>query len=250
MEKNNNTTSENMKQIVILSRYTWEDRMTSMQCAWGYSYTFIDITNPDEWKICIKRCTAGCGQDLEDVIGKFENHKVTDEYRDWYNKETKRQHDESIRIQAKKMYEECTKELEKYNASKRVQKKGQIVVVHGGRKHDGRIGRVMWIGKNSFKPNYSSRYSTWQQAALGGICGMKPYTIPEKDSDLVLIRPLTPTAWADGLEKAYIDLKRCEVIEGFEPINITMQDCIDTCERRSGGWKAFTMADTYDYVEY
>ena len=54
METKNNNTSENMKQIVILSRYTWEDRMTSMQCAWGYSYTFIDITNPDEWKICIR----------------------------------------------------------------------------------------------------------------------------------------------------------------------------------------------------
>lgn len=250
MEKKNNNTSENVKQIVILSRYTWENRMTSMQCAWGYSYTFIDITDENNWKICNESCTTGCGESLADVIGDYTSHKPTDEHRDWYNKETKRLHDESIRYQAEKMYEKCTEELAKYNASKRVQKKGQIVVVHGGRKHDGRIGRVMWIGKNSFKPSYSSRYATWQQAALGGICGMKPYTIPEKDSDLVLIRPLTPTAWSDGLEKAYIDLNRCEVIEGFEPINITMQDCIDTAERQSGGWKAFTMADTYDHYEY
>lgn len=221
--------------------YDWDDPMTSMQCAWYTRYTYLDLDEK-----AIKSCSpcSGCGQSLKDKLGEYEEVPLTDELKALCRSI---KHEEAER-KAAKAFEEYSKEVEEYNNLYRPQEKGQIVTITEG-KHKGKVGRIVWIGKNSFKRSYGSRYTSWRQAAVLGIINSRPYTIPCKDLDLVLVRPVQyGTTWEDGTEKVYIDIDRCRVTEGFKPIVLTLDDCRRFCDRQSRNWTAYR--DGYNRHDY
>ena len=173
---------------------------------------------------------------------------ITDELRKMYY-DIKAENEER---EAQKLLAEYTKEVEDYNKTLRPQQKGQIVEITEG-KHKGKKGRIVWLGINSFKPsNRYSRYnraSSWRAAAILGIIGSRPYSIPAKDCDLVLVRPIQyGTTWEDGVEKVYIDIEKCHVIEGFNPLSVTIEDCRRQSQRNHENWT--NLRDGYDTKVY
>lgn len=200
-----------MKKIAIVSTYKWDDPMTDMNCAWYTHYTYIDV---ETGEIGEKSACTGCGRDLTDEL-ECEVVPMTDAIREMYRESVHRK----AEAKAKADYELFEKEVAEYNATLRVQQKGQIVEITAG-KHKGKVGRVTWIGRSKYNRSYGSRYSSWRQAAVMGMVNDRPYTIPCKDEDLVLVRPLV--AWQDGREKVYVDIDKCKVVEGFVPLTIDM----------------------------
>lgn len=191
----------------IIESSTWEDSMTDMACAWGHRYKLFDV---DTHEITSVKVGTGWGQKFEEVCDA-EIVPVTEKIRQDYLATVARIEEECVQSQFAKFLEE----VEQYNQTNRVQCVGQTVIIKKG-KYNGHSGTVRWIGKNKFKKTYGNRYESWKAAAIIGICNMRPYTIPAKDSDLVLVR--------EGTFKAYVPIEYCEVTQGFVPLTLTLDD--------------------------
>jgi hypothetical protein len=181
--------------------------MTDMACAWGLGYKLFDV---DTHEIVGVEVRTGCGQKFEDVCDA-EILPMTEEIKQVYLTLMAQKEEEA----AQKQFETFLKEVEEYNRTNRVQRVGQIVTIKKG-KYNGHSGVVKWIGKNKFKKSYGNPYQHWKVAAIIGMSNMRPYTIPAKDLDLVLVR--------QGDFKAYVPIEYCEVTEGFAPLTLTIED--------------------------
>lgn len=235
--KTTNATTESKKRVAIVSTYKWDDPMTDMNCAWYTHYTYIDVETGQVGEV--SACT-GCGRGLTDEVD-CEVVPMTDEVKALYQESVKRM----AEARAKADYERFAKEVDEYNATLRVQAKGQVVEITDG-KHKGKVGRVTWIGKSKFG-NRSPRHSTWRQAAVFAMCSDRPFSIPCKDDNLVLVRPLSGS-WADGNEKVYVDIDKCKVIEGFMPLTLDMDKVRAYNKRSDSNWTAYRGA--YDGRSY
>ena len=236
----NMNVNANMKRVCIIKSYTWDDPMTSMECAWYTCYQYVDLDSHT-----ISTARAYQGGSIEDALNKkVEVVPMTDEIRTLCYDIVK----ENNLKAAKADYERFSKEIEEYNKSLRPQKKGQLVQITSG-KHKGKIGRITWLGKNTFKRSYQPRYGGWRAAAVMAMIDSRPYTIPAKDCDLVLVRPTKyGTTWEDGTEKCYIDISKCVVTEGFEPITLTLEDCKRFSKRSEENW--FNYGGGYNVKTY
>ena len=193
--------------VVIISSYEWDDPMTDMNCAWG---TYFNVLYPETGKIGSLFEGTGWGQRLKDLYPDYEFIDIKDDHRKMYA-DIK----EKAKIaKADKDYERFLDELAEYNAKRLPQEIGQIVKVVGKGKHNGKVGKVSWFGKSKFNRSYGSRYTHWKAAAICAMMESRPYTIPNKNNDLILVRP------TDGSEKFYIDPKNCEVIEGYKEVTL------------------------------
>jgi hypothetical protein len=230
-----------MKKIAVIMSYIYDDKMTSMACAYHTCYQYLNI---DERKI--ETTSAYQQGSIQDALRgeEIEVVPMTDELRQLCY-QIKREEAEAA---AQRAYEKYSKEVEEYNKTFRPQEKGQIVEITAG-KHKGKVGRITWIGKNSFKREYKPRYGGWRAAAIMGIIDSRPYTIPAKDCDLVLVRPIQyGTTWEDGTEKCYIDIAKCIVTNGFKPIELTLDSCRRYNERNKDNW--FAIRDGYNVKSY
>lgn len=215
----------------IIESYTWEDSMTDMECAWGLGYTLINV---ETYETTTVRVGTGWGQKFEDVCDA-EIVPLTDEIKEAY----RLKRDAEREVEIKCLYEKFKVEVDEYNATNRVQKTGQVVSIKKG-KYRGHSGTVTWIGKSKFNKSYGNRYQSWKVAAIIGTCNMRPYTIPAKEFDLVLVR--------EGDFKAYVPIDYCEVTEGFVPVSFTLDDVRNYCKCQDSNWQA--LSNTYDRKSY
>ena len=187
--------------------------MTDMNCAWYTHYTYIDI---DTKTIHNVNVCSGCGEGLKDV----EIVPMTDEIKAMYKDALAKMVDE----RAKKVYDNFIAECDKYNASKRVQTKGQVVEITEG-KYKGIKGRVTWIGESMYgKPHRTNM--NWRAVAVMYAANARPFDIPNENANLVLVRPLVwGDTFANGMDKVYVSIDKCKVVEGFTPITFSLDDC-------------------------
>lgn len=226
-----------MKKAVIISSYVWDDPMTDMACAWYTVYTIMYLATSEVTKIKIG---SGWGEKLD--LEGVEFVPVTEEIKAQYAAAVKA-HVEKRAAEIKAKYEA---ELEAYNASSRVQRVGQIVEVSEG-KYKGIKGKVSWIGKSQFGTTYKRKVG-WRESFAAAIANARPYTIPFANENLVLVRPLDGTTFANGKDKLYIDIDKVKVIEGFTPITLTLDDCKKYAENMRDAFSSFNGG--YDYHSY
>lgn len=214
----NTTSSTNsVKQAVIISQYDYDHPFTDMNCCWSTVYTVFDITNR-----CVRSAEwnhASGKSELDTDFAGYQFVDITDEIKQMYYDVL----EENRRIAAKVQYEKFCEELDEYNSKLLPQSIGQIVEIQDGR-NKGLVGRITWFGKNKFNNTWHHRYGSIKAAALMECVNYRPWSIPNADKDLILIRPLEGETWKNGKDKLYIDPARCKVIEGFNPITITEED--------------------------
>ncbi len=225
-----------MKKTVIISSYKWDDPMTDMNCAWG---TYYHVLYPEEKTTGTLFEGTGWGEILEKKFPDCDFVPISDEYRKMYG-ELKEQ---EKRAKADYDYTKYLDELAEYNAKKLPQENGQVVKVTGKGKHNGKVGIVSLFGKSKFNFSYGSKYTHWKAAAICCMMASRPYSIPNNDCDLILVRPVN-----GEFEKFYIDPSKCVVVEGYKDVTLTKEDVY-----RFNGIMDHNMAclkDGYDYRAY
>jgi hypothetical protein len=227
-----------MKKIAIISTYNYDDPMTDMACAWYTVYTYIDI---ETGEITREKVGSGWGEKFEP---NAEIVPMTDEIKALYHK--------SVAARIEKRAAECqakyNAEVEAYNASRRVQKVGQIVEVTSG-KYKGIKGKVTWVGKSQFGGTTRKSNMGWRASAILAIANYRPYTIPCANENLVLVRPLVyGDTFANGKDKLYINIDNCKVIEGFTPIEVSLDACKSYVKNTDDMCR--NLHDGYDYHSY
>ena len=200
-----------MKTIAIISSYRYDISHIDDNRAWC---TFYEVFCPETNSIFSIDEQTGFG---ENALAQFNVINTTPEIIAAYNIEK-----ENVRkAEAKILFEKYSAEIDAYNKSMRPQEKGQIVEIMAGRRK-GKVAKISWLGKGKqFGANTKSWYAKAypKAAALISCLNHRPYSIPAANCDLIRVWPV------DGSAPFYINIDKAKVIEGFRPIEITLDDC-------------------------
>lgn len=198
-----------MTQVAIISSYRYDDTHIDDNRAWNTVYT---VFYPETNTIATITESTGFGENIFEGMTIVE---TTSEIKAAYEVALA----EVRQKEAERLFDQYSKELAEYNKSLRPQKVGQIVEIMDGRRK-GKICRISWIGKGKkfgFDADAWYRKAYPMAAAFIAYINHRPWSVPAADCDLIRVWP------QDGTKPFYIGIDRAKVVEGFEPVEITVE---------------------------